>query len=170
IKQRAQHLMELIDSYAAAGANSPGARSQNVAQSVDTEGRAAPHLTRRGESGQENRASQSNPGTGAAPDENRGDAGTGASMKIEGTKIMAGILAAIECNGGGLQLALVSNGQVVRFSVSDPVALQFYSQDPDFHANIGCGPINHAAFIHFKPVAGGQSGISGDAVAVEFRK
>src|SRR5262245_48945883 len=171
IKQSAQHLMELLDSYSAAGANSAGARSRNVAQSADTETRAAPQLRRRGESGQEDAASQSNSGTGSAQDEHRGyPGGAGASMKIEGTKIMAGILAAIECTGSGLQLALVSNGQVIRFSVSDPVALQFYSQDPDFHANIGCGPINHAAFIHFKPVTGGQSGMSGDAVAVEFKK
>jgi hypothetical protein len=83
---------------------------------------------------------------------------------------MAGILAAIECDGNGMVLVLTSSGKTIRFSVSDPVKLQFYSQDPNFHANIGCGPINHAAFIHFKPAASGQSGMSGDAVAVEFRK
>ena len=65
---------------------------------------------------------------------------------------------------------LCSDSEAETEGVSDPVKLRFYSQDPDFHVNIGCGPINHAAFIHFKPVGGAQSGSAGDAVAVEFKK
>jgi hypothetical protein len=69
-----------------------------------------------------------------------------------------------------MSLVVKREGQIVRFNVSDPAALQFLSQDPDFSAKIGCGPINLGAFIHFKRSSGSKSDFIGDAVAVEFAK
>ena len=88
-------------------------------------------------------------------------------MKFEGTEVMAGTLAVIEC-GSGMVLAVKVGEKVVRFSVTDPNKLQFLSQDPKLNRQIGCGTINLAAFIHYKPASGGK--FAGDVVAVEFRK
>jgi tetratricopeptide (TPR) repeat protein len=172
LRAPAQSMMGLIETYSSAGASTTEPQPTQAPPSVSSDPKEVPHLTRRDETAHPttSTASDSNTTDPGATGEGPVDSSSGASMKIEGTRIMAGVLAAIECEGAGLVLALKSNGRIVRFSVSDPVKLQFYSHDPDFHANIGCGPINHAAFIHFKPVAASQSGFSGDAVAVEFRK
>jgi tetratricopeptide (TPR) repeat protein len=172
LKEPARSLMRLIETYSAAEAGSrsagpPPARGTSLSSNT----KEAPHLRKSDETTRPTTSgSDSNSTTPGATMEGAADSPSGATMKIEGTKIAAGTLAAIECQGTGLVLALRSNGKMLRFSVSDPAKLQFYSHDPDFHTDIGCGPINHAAFIHFKPVAATQSSFSGDAVAVEFSK
>jgi hypothetical protein len=88
----------------------------------------------------------------------------------KGTEIMSGVLAAIECNGGGMVLVFKSGEKLLRFGVSDVINLQFYTQDPQLNSQMGCGPINLPAFIYFKPVSGNQSKLAGDAVAAEFKK
>jgi tetratricopeptide (TPR) repeat protein len=170
LKAPAESVMKYIEDYAAYRADSDDSLSARADPPTSTDTKEAPHLRRKGDTAETsgNRAADSDgPGRAAgAPTEPT----AGATMKIEDTKIMDGVLETIECTGVGMVLVLRSNGRLMRFSVSDPVKLQFYSQDPDFHVNIGCGPINHAAFIHFKPVGGAQSGSAGDAVAVEFKK
>src|SRR5262249_3769048 len=172
LKASAQSMMTLIETYSAAGSTAVAGEAATGHQPSAAEVKEVPHLRRRGDSDQGDASTAGNSKTTnpGSSEETTADSTRGATMKIEGTKITAGVLAAIECDGTGLVLVLISNGKTIRFAVSDPVKLQFYSQDPDFHANIGCGPINHAAFIHFKPTAAAQSGLSGDAVAVEFRK
>ena len=192
VRASAQSLMELIESYSGMRNRGVEERAGNDGHLVDSGAKEVPHLRRKGESSEsdaphrtDSNDADSKDGASRVLDSKSGDSmrtggvtsekseidsGPGPTIKIEDTKTMAGILAAIECDGNGLVLALVSNGKTIRFSVSDPVKLQFYSQDPNFHANIGCGPINHAAFIHFKPATSGQPGVAGDAVAVEFKK
>jgi Flp pilus assembly protein TadD len=94
--------------------------------------------------------------------------GTGPVLKFEGAETMTGTLAAIEC-GNGMTLVLKTAEGLVRFAVSDPAGLHFYSRDPNFNVTVGCGPINIPAYIHFKPLAGSKKQ-AGDAVAVEFIK
>jgi hypothetical protein len=74
----------------------------------------------------------------------------------------------IECNNG-MVLVVRTADKILRFHVSDIAKLQFFSQDPEFKGNIGCGAMNLKAFIYFKPVSD-QTSFSGDAVAVEFAK
>jgi len=89
-------------------------------------------------------------------------------LKLDGTEVMAGTLAAIECNGAGMVLAVKAGDKLLRLMVSEPARIQFVSQDPQLRPNIGCGPINLAVFVHYKPIAGGK--FAGDVVAVEFTK
>jgi len=89
------------------------------------------------------------------------------TLKLNGTEVIAGTLEAIEC-GAGMVLAVKAGDELLRFIVTDPPNLQFLTQDPNLSPNIGCGPINLAAYIHYTPISGGK--FAGNAVAVEFRK
>jgi hypothetical protein len=91
-------------------------------------------------------------------------------VKLAGTETMSGVLAALECDGRGIVIAFkTGDNKLLRFSVGDPSKLMFYSRNPEQKLNIGCGPINKPAFIHYAPAAAGQARFAGDAVAVEFK-
>jgi tetratricopeptide (TPR) repeat protein len=93
----------------------------------------------------------------------------GPLVKLAGTETMSGVLAALECDGRGIVIAFKTGDKLLRFSVGDPSKLMFYSRNPEQKVNIGCGPINLPAFIHYAPAAAGQERFAGDAVAVEFK-
>lgn len=159
VKEQARSIMSLIDSYSrpdkSAGALSPGQSSESA------EPGAGPRLKRKVNAA----ADRSEPASGKT---DRSLPSDGPTLKLDGTEIIAGTLAAIECDQGGMVLAVKKGDTLLRFKVSDPVGLQFFTRDPQFNPKIGCGPINLVAFIHFKPVTGGK--FAGDAVAVEFTK
>ncbi len=93
------------------------------------------------------------------------------AVRLPDTETMSGVLAAMECIGNGkLVLVLKVGDKVIRFLVSDPVNLKFFSQVPGFSADIGCGAINLPALIYYKPFARPNAQYAGDAVAVEFKK
>jgi tetratricopeptide (TPR) repeat protein len=92
----------------------------------------------------------------------------GETLKFDGTSRMSGVLAAIECDGGKMTLALKTADKLVRFTVSDIPHLQFYVHDPSLKPDLGCGPVNLSATVHYKPITGGR--FIGDAIAVEFTK
>jgi tetratricopeptide (TPR) repeat protein len=94
----------------------------------------------------------------------------GPTVKFEGTEFVRGSLSQIECKDGGMVLVFKTESAIVRFRVPDPGNLQFLSQDPNSSLNIGCGPINLSAFVHFKRISSEGSGFAGDAIAVEFIK
>ena len=68
-----------------------------------------------------------------------------------------------------MTLVLRTRDKVLRFTVGDVTRLQFYSQDPQFKGDIGCGPINLKAYVYFKTIPG-QTRFAGDAVGVELAK
>jgi len=157
IKEQAQSILSMIDSYTRRDTNADRYSTGETASEPDVQDR--PRLRRKGE---EDHAES---GTGKT---NRDNSSSRPALKLDGAEVMAGTLAAIECKGSGMVLAVKAGDKLLRLMVSDPARLQFVSQDPQLHPNIGCGPINLPAFIHFKPVAGGK--FAGDAVAVEFAK
>lgn len=91
------------------------------------------------------------------------------TVKIEGTQTIRGVLLAIECRSGKWTLVVKAGDTRLRFTVSNKIKLEFYSQDPSFEGAVRCGPVNKNAFIYFKPMAP-QSKVAGDAVAVEFTR
>ena len=159
LKEQAKSIMSMVDrsSRRDASAGTPSA-GQSSSESEPTTG---PRLKRKFNA----TVDRSAPATGKT---DRSLPSDGPTMKLDGTEVVAGTLAAIECDQGGMVLAVKTGDTLLRFTVSDPVELQFFTRDPQFNPRIGCGPINLAAFIHFKPVAGGK--YAGDAVAVEFMK
>jgi len=164
LKSMAQSLASSIERYTAP----EGKESEPSEERSDKKEQAnAPVLRRRTDDAGRERAKEqpaSQESTAHAPK------GRGPTVKFEGAEIMSGVLFDIQCGNGSMILVVKREGQIVRFNVSDPAALQFLSQDPDFSAKIGCGPINLGAFIHFKRSAGSKSDFVGDAVAVEFAK
>jgi tetratricopeptide (TPR) repeat protein len=168
LKSMAQSLASSIERYTAPEAKEAEPSEDRSDNGSDKREQAnAPVLRRRTddagrERGREQQATQES--TAHAPK------GRGPTVKFEGAEIMSGVLVEIQCGNGGMSLVVKREGQIVRFNVSDPAALQFLSQDPDFSAKIGCGPINLGAFIHFKRASGSKSDFVGDAVAVEFAK
>jgi tetratricopeptide (TPR) repeat protein len=158
-RTQAQSLMKMIDSYLRRD-TSPVTFSPSLSASEPAEPGAGPRLKRKG-NGTADRVEP-------AIKMERGVPTVGPTIKLEGTEVVAGTLTAIECDRGGMVLAVKAGDTLLRFMVSDPAKLQFVTQDPQLHPNIGCGPINLAAYIHFKPVTGGK--FAGDAVAVEFTK
>ncbi|MEK6299092.1 MAG: tetratricopeptide repeat protein [Acidobacteriota bacterium] len=159
IKEQAQSIMSMIDSYTRRDTNADKYSTGDTASEPELKER--PRLKRKGEE----TADHAESGTGKA---DRDRASSRPALKLDGTEVMAGTLAAIECKGAGMVLAVKAGDKLLRFSVSDPTKLQFLTQDPQLNPSIGCGPINLGAFIHFKPIAGGK--FAGDAVAVEFTK
>jgi tetratricopeptide (TPR) repeat protein len=157
VKAEAASLMNLIDSY-----TRPLAESSVRAETrpLTAEPTAPPHLIRRGEE----HKGESTPPEEAATD---GPAAR-PTVTIEGTQTLGGVLAAIEC-GNGMILVFRTGDKLLRFTVADVTALQFYSQDPEFKGDIGCGPINLKAYIYFKALPG-QTRFAGDAVGVELAK
>jgi tetratricopeptide (TPR) repeat protein len=105
----------------------------------------------------------------AAPEQGRTEAPAGPTVKLAGTETMSGVLAALECDGRGIAIAFKAGDKLLRFAVSDPSKLVFYSRNPEKKINIGCGPINLPAFIYYGPAPSGQSRFAGNAVAVEFK-
>lgn len=164
LKSMAQSLASSIERYTAP----EGKESEPSEERSDKKEQAnAPVLRRRtDEAGRERSKEQPATQESAA----HAPKGRGPTVKFEGAEIMSGVLVEIQCGNGGMSLVVKREGQIVRFNVSDPAALQFLSQDPDFSAKIGCGPINLGAFIHFKRSSGSKSDFAGDAVAVEFAK
>jgi tetratricopeptide (TPR) repeat protein len=161
IKERAQSIMSLIDSYSRRDTNAGKFSTRDLASETEAESKDRPRLKRRGEE-------TASHGETAAGKTDRAPSSLRPSLKFDGTEVMAGTLAAIECGGLGMVLAVKAGDKLLRFMVSDSNKLQFVTHDPELHPNIGCGPINLAALIHFKPVTGGK--FAGDAVAVEFTK
>ena len=157
VKGEAVSLMNLIDSNSRPLAE-PSIRSGTA--SASPEPGAPPRLIRRGE---ENKSEST------APDEADAEGPTSrATVTIKDTETVAGVLVAIEC-GNGMILVFKTRDKVLRFSVGDVTALQFYSQDPEFKGDIGCGPMNLKAYLYFKALPG-QTKFAGDAVAVELAK
>ncbi|HKP84789.1 MAG TPA: tetratricopeptide repeat protein [Blastocatellia bacterium] len=168
IKTSAQSLMAVIDSYTRRNRVSEPPMSEEVARTAEAtpEPADAPRLKRRGdEAGAQDKGDLA----GERVKSERRDESRGPAIKIEGTQILSGTLAAIECSGASMTLVIKSDAKVLRFSVSDLSNLQFYTQDPKFTPQMRCGPINLPVFIHFKPVPDNQSKFAGDAVAVEFK-
>lgn len=160
VKAQAQSIISLIDSYSRRDTSASSFQPGQTTAAASTESKEPPRLRRRGDEA-----------TGQAEPSNdkqdRGFSDARPTMKLDGTEVMAATLAAIEC-GGGMVLVVKAGEKLLRFAVTDPNKLQFLTQDPKLNPKIGCGPINLAAFIHYKPISGGK--FSGDAVAVEFRK
>jgi tetratricopeptide (TPR) repeat protein len=157
VKAEAASMMKFIDSYTRPLGES-STRSETppaAAESGD-----APRLIRRGE---ESKSESTGPDDAAT-------AGPTArpSVRIEGAEILGGVLAAIEC-GNGMILVFRTRDKLLRFTVGDVTTLQFYSQDPQFKGDIGCGPINLKAYVYFKALPG-QTRFAGDAVGVELAK
>jgi tetratricopeptide (TPR) repeat protein len=99
----------------------------------------------------------------------RPEATEGPAVKLAGTESMSGVLAAIECDGNGIVIAFKAGDNLLRFGVSDPNKLSFYTRSTQPSVNIGCGPINLPAFIHYAPAPAGKAMFAGDAVAIEFK-
>ncbi len=160
VKAQAQSIISLIDSYTrrdtSAGSFQPG----QPPSSSSADSKEPPRLKRRGDQ-------TTGPAESSIDKPDRVFSTANPTMKFDGTEVMAGTLAAIEC-GAGMVLAVKAGERLVRFAVTDPNKLQFLTQDPKLSPQIRCGPINLAAFIHYKPISDGK--FSGDAVAVEFRK
>lgn len=142
-KQMAESLMANIDAYTRRPASNNDGRSSEA----DSK---SPHLK------------------GALGKSSTSDSGRGPMLKLEGAEIMNGVLAAIECEGG-MVLVFKSGDKLLRFGVGDVVNLQFYTHDPQFTPQMGCGPINLPAYIHFKPPSGSLAKFAGDVIAVEFK-
>jgi hypothetical protein len=156
LRAQAKSMMGMIDSYLRPDTSGGSlARVESPAESGNR-----PRLLRKGEGPLDQPEPASDKTDRALPSARP-------TLKIEGTQIMAGTLAAIEC-GAGMVLAVKTGDKLLRFTVTDTSKLQFLTQDPQLNPNIGCGPINLAAYIHYKPISGGK--FAGDAVAVEFRK
>ena len=151
LKERAQSLMGYIDSYTRRDTGDP-AQANNEARTSEADSKR-PRLNEAG---------------GDLGKSSTKDSGRGPMLKLEGAEIMSGVLAAIECDGG-MVLVFKSGDKLLRFGVSNVVNLQFYTHDPQFTPQMGCGPINLPAFVHFKPSSGNQTKFAGDAVAVEFK-
>jgi tetratricopeptide (TPR) repeat protein len=160
VKAQAQSILSLIDSYSRRDISASSVQSVLPPSSSSPESREPPRLKRKGdEAGDSAESTRDNT--------DRVFSSAKPTTKFEGTEVMAGTLAVIEC-GSGMVLAVKAGEKLLRFSVTDPNKLQFLTQDPKLNRQIGCGAINLAAFIHYKPTSGGQ--FAGDAVAVEFRK
>ena len=157
VKVEAASIMNLIDSYTRPLAES-STRSETSSPAVNSAD--APRLVRRGE---DNKSEPTGPDDTAAT---RPTARP--SVRIEGAEILGGVLAAIEC-GNGMILVFRTRDKLLRFTVGDVTALQFYSQDTEFKGDIGCGPINLKAYVYFKALPG-QTRFAGDAVGVELAK
>lgn len=160
VKAQAQSMLHVIDSYARRDTSASSFQPGEPTDASATGSKEPPRLKRKGdEAGDPAESSTEKPG--------RVFSTANPTVKIEGTEVMAGTLAAIEC-GGGMVLAVKAGDKLLRFAVTDPNKLQFLTQDPKLNRQIGCGSINLAAFVHYKPISGGK--FAGDAVAVEFRK
>ena len=157
LKEMAQSLMARIDSYTRPDTSLGAARSTDEDRLSEADSKR-PHLKRK-----------SDEAGGGFGKSSTSDSGRGPVLKLEGAEVMNGVLAAIECEGG-MVLVFKSGDKLLRFGVSDVINLQFYTHDPQFSPQMGCGPINLPAFIHFKPMSGNQTKFAGDAVAVEFKK
>ncbi|MFY9610761.1 MAG: tetratricopeptide repeat protein [Blastocatellia bacterium] len=160
VKAQAQSILSLIESYSRRDTSASSFQAGQPPAASSTEPKERPRLRRKGDEA----TGQAEPSIDK-PD--RVFSTAKPTKKFAGTEVMAGTLAAIEC-GAGMVLAVKAGENLLRFTVTDPNKLQFLTQDPQLNPRIGCGPINLAAFIHYKPVSGGK--FSGDAVAVEFRK
>jgi tetratricopeptide (TPR) repeat protein len=157
VKSSATSMMKAVESYSRPMSDST---ADSEAASTSTEARNAPKLIRRGVESQGE--------TTGAGDTDGAEPSSRPSLKLEGAETIGGMLAVIECDDG-MVLALRTREKLLRYSVSDVAKLQFFSQDPEFKGNIGCGPINLRAYIYFKSLSG-QTRFAGDAVAVEFVK
>ena len=157
VKSSATSMMTLIESYTRPVADS---RAESETTSTSAEASTAPKLIRKGADGEGE--------TTGARDVGGADPNSRPTLKLEGVETIGGMLSVIECDNG-MVLALRTGEKLLRYSVSDVAKLQFFSQDPDFKGNIGCGPINLRAYIYFKPLSG-QTSFAGDAVAVELIK
>jgi tetratricopeptide (TPR) repeat protein len=157
VKNAAASLMSFID-----------ARNQPVTES-STHSEAPSSAAERGEAPRLIRRDEENKSESEAPDEASTEGPTGRpSVRIEGAEILGGVLAAIEC-GDGMTLVFRTRDKLLRFTVADVTALQFYSQDPQFKGSIGCGPINLKAYVYFKALPT-QTRFAGNAVGVELAK
>ena len=156
LKEPAESIMKMIDAYErpVAETSRPRTRDEDL---ESKEPASRPRLRRRNDAGQT---------TGESPSTDE----EGPSLKFPDTNYASGVLAAIECEGGGMVLVVKTPDKLLRFAVTDVVNLSFYSKDPEMKLKIDCGPINLPVFIHFKPLPAGQSRMAGDAVAVEFKK
>jgi tetratricopeptide (TPR) repeat protein len=157
VKTSAASLMAMIESNSRRPTD-PADETPTASPSNDAASR--PQLIRKGTESQAE-TPEAGEAEGAGPNSRP-------SLKLEGAETIGGLLARIECHDG-MVLALKSGEKLLRYSVSDVAKLQFFSQDPEFKGNIGCGPINLRAYIYFKP-ASEQARFAGDAVAVEFVK
>ena len=126
-KQTAASLINTIGSFG----TSPRASSL-IERPEESQGepRDAPTLIRKTEEGK----SEVTP----APTEHTELPRGAPSMKLDGAQSIGGVLAMIECNNG-MVLVVRTADKVLRFHVSDIAKLQFFSQDPEFRGNIGCG-------------------------------
>jgi tetratricopeptide (TPR) repeat protein len=163
VRRAAESLVSSIERYT----NSGGKEAQSSEERVQRDPPNAPQLTRRTRDDRQDRGTE-RPGS-SRESSGHPPSGNGPTVKFEGTEVVSGVLSEIECTGGAMFLVLDREGKAVRFRVSDPVSLQFLSQDPKLTPNIGCGHIGLGAFVHFKRAPSGSSFL-GDAVAVEFAK
>lgn len=179
VKRQAESIKGYIDSYSNRDRRMIVARdaSTSAASAVEdatTEERGALPQLKRGSAD----AASDKPGangrdaTGAnANDATDKDEASGSpTLKIDGAQVLSGTLVGIECGNGGMVLVFRSANKLLRFTVRNMMTLQFYTQDPSISPQVGCGPMNVAAFIHYKPLPDTASKFAGDAVAVEFKK
>lgn len=172
-KGQAESLMSYIESYGRGdiGRSAPGMASVDgnagppAVEPGESQGKEPPRLKRR----DEGEATILNTAKDASGGAARGDSEAVPTLKLAGTQVISGVLVGIEC-GNGMTLVFRSGGKLMRFAVSDPNALQFYAQDSSMNLQIGCGAMNLAAFIYYKPLTSSAGQLGGDAVAVEFTK
>src|SRR5260370_40301996 len=110
-----------IDEYSEARTETTEPEPAKGTESVAADTKQAPRLKRKGETAQAGRSTavdSSTAETGGRA-ENSGESPMGATMRIEGAKIMAGVLTAIECNSG-MEIPRRATGKMIRSSVSDP--------------------------------------------------
>jgi tetratricopeptide (TPR) repeat protein len=104
-----------------------------------------------------------------SPGGSNGEANPPSPAPAANGRSVRGILTNIDCLNGMVLVLKTSNG-ILRFMVSDPMKLTFYSREPGLNVSTGCGPLNIAALINFKEVPAGKGGFAGDATSVEFVK
>ena len=160
VKSSAESMLSLIDSYTRRLERGAVPSQRDGSQPPPPEPANAPRLKRRDEA----------TGNPTAPhSEIRPAPNTHPTLKIDGAESIGAIFSAIECEHGGMVLAVRTADNLIRFRVGDVTTLQFFSQNPELKLNIGCGPINMPAFIYFKKTSNPNT-FAGDAVAVEFVK
>jgi tetratricopeptide (TPR) repeat protein len=181
IRSVAESTKSYIDSYSRQERRTTVTREASpsqapVGEEATTEERGAPPRLKRG---REDAATTGDKAGANGRDSSRANANDGTekedsfgnpTLKIDGAQIISGTLVGIECGNGGMVLVFRSADKLLRFDVRDLIALQFYTQDPNISPQVGCGPMNVAAFIHYKPLPDKSAKFAGDAVAVEFKK